>query len=272
MSQYLYRFIRPHGGIQRYSKRLKQLLVKNCCIFSSPLEVNDPFDCQTLFSVTDARASDLSEFLQNTLVRYRLIDDQTLIELAMEKAKQDLPGWIAHLRLRYSEFQADLLKTVGMLCLFEAPNDTPDDILMWSYYADGHKGYCLQFAKGLLMDEFICKQVEYGENYPTLKEIATAEGSELTELLLCRKSIRWRHEREWRIWCDRNSTDNIIVTLPENALTGVVFGCRAEDRDKEEIKNWASHRVGLPSLRFFQAKMHPDKYQIIIEQATTPRI
>ena len=267
-NEFLYRFISPPGDVERYWERLRLLVQDSKVQLSRPSRLNDPFDCKTLFSVTDATTDDLWEFLESTIIKYGGPQARVLAEAAMRVAESDPDRAIEHLRRRYTEFHVAELDENGILCFFQSLRDEyPEDLLMWAHYADGHRGFCVQFRKRVLTESFICKRVQYMDRYPTLKEVAAHEGEGLAELFLFRKSTRWSYENEWRLLALFTQTDQGLLQLPSEALSGVIFGCESDPSDCERILQWAQHRQG-PPLSFFRARKHSEKYRITIQRAT----
>jgi len=122
------------------------------------------------------------------------------------------------------------LKT-GISCFSEKN----DDLLMWSHYADSHKGFCL---------EFDCNREPFTKMYPVQysKEIPvvdpekvlinTDNNIEIIERLLLSKYIDWQYEKEWRIIHREVKTSFRYET---DALTGIYFGNRINSTDLEII-------------------------------------
>lgn len=261
---FLYRFIPSPRKVERYWELLRLLVQDNRVQLSSPSSLNDPFDCKSLFSVTDATFEDLQEFSESTVGRYGSPGQRVLAEAVMRIARANPSRAIEELRRKYMKLHAAELDMTGILCFFQPPRyKYPEDILMWSHYADGHCGFCFQFRKCVITESFICKQVQYVNSYPTLKEVAAQEGEGLAELFLFRKSTRWSYENEWRLLTSRDQMEQGVLQLPSEALSGVIFGCESDPKYCEHIMQWSKHRKG-PPLDFFLARKHSEEYKITI--------
>ena len=262
----LYRYI-PPPSVEKYWERLRLLVQENRVPLSRPSGLNDPFDCKTLFSLTDATVDDLREFLESTIARYGGPKGHDLVEAAMQVAAQNPNNAIESLRRRYIEFHTTELDKFGILCFFQTQQERyPKDLLMWAHYADGHRGLCLQFRKDILADNFICKPVNYVDRYPTLKEVAASEGEALADLFLFRKSTRWSYENEWRLLALFEQTNDGLLQLPSAALSGVIFGCNVDPNDRERIIDLTQVRRVAQRFSFFQARKHSEQYRIEIEK------
>ena len=70
-----------------------------------------------------------------------------------------------HVRVKYEEALKHSLQTVG-ICSFSKARKNQ---LMWSHYADEHKGICIGFKEEYLREsgvKFFGTNVEYQDNYP----------------------------------------------------------------------------------------------------------
>lgn len=85
----------------------------------------------------------------------------------------------------------------------------------------------------------------------TLKDDVLAH----SKLFYCRKFIDWKYEQEYRLFVD-NSCDE--RTIPDEALSGIIFGCRAEPDFKEQILAWNKHRA--TPLAIYYAVENFDSY------------
>jgi hypothetical protein len=123
---------------------------------------------------------------------------------------------------------------LGMFALSEVP----DDILMWSHYADGHKGMLIEFddahpwfnEKHAANPLFArCLKVGYSENRPAL---VLDSFDQVTAFLV--KSNRWQYEREVRVIRPLDEADETkdssihLFKFPPACITAVVCGSRAD--------------------------------------------
>ena len=117
---------------------VEDMLRNNRLWFSSPTELNDPFDCRCTY---DTRNSREEVVLRKTAFLAR---NGASLSVALTQAEQDIPQHSDELekwqRQRIKEHSHRTANT-GMLCL------TPlcDNQLMWTHYAKWHTGVCIQF-------------------------------------------------------------------------------------------------------------------------------
>ncbi|MEQ1489192.1 MAG: DUF2971 domain-containing protein [Terricaulis sp.] len=100
------------------------------------------------------------------------------------------------LRTPYESMRAQLAKTRGMLC-FSKSWEKP---LMWSHYADRHRGVCL----GCDIPDDAVFEVRYSEErVPFTRELLShKDPEEWMKRYLGTKHAAWAEEREVRVICD----------------------------------------------------------------------
>ena len=93
------------------------------------------------------------------------------------------------LRSRIAAWKSKMAQAFGMVCLSEDWKNP----LLWSHYADRHKGLCLGFD---IPDEKV-KKVSYTDKRIKLR--SNPSEAEFQSLLYS-KYMGWSYEREWRLW------------------------------------------------------------------------
>ena len=234
---YKYRSLSEISGIER-------TICHNELYFPTPSEFNDPFDCSPPFS---HEASD------NELLAYlRKSDPQ--VELDLLRQMQDNPKE----QQKFTENFVSVLRNgaIGVLCL----SALKDNILMWSHYADSHKGICIEFNGH---NDFFARAqvVKYHENRPQVNRLKQNDGEQV-EIALLTKSSSWEYEHEWRI-IEHNKGSGIHKFPPE-ALTGVILGASISSDDEEKVIGWLKERKHLPCL--YKAKQNKKRFSLKIEK------
>lgn len=121
------------------------------------------------------------------------------------------------------------MRQYGVLSLSEIS----DNILMWSHYADSHKGFCIEFERtdsNELGNWDHCLPVLYDEYLPTFAPAELLDKKVVSNILTT-KSRLWSYEKEWRILAKKG---NQTHPLPGN-ITGIVFGYRMPVDERREI-------------------------------------
>jgi hypothetical protein len=149
------------------------------------------------------------------------------------------------------------LKRFGVLCL---STEGCDMILMFSHYANRHKGLCLQFE----IDEdetigevapFNGRDVEYHDNIPSFNN------SNQAHMTLLTKYMKWEYEREYRVLMSVNSHSDRIRTYKPGQLRGAIFGLHMTADDETSVRRW--FRKGYHKDTFFKkAKLSKDGFAL----------
>jgi hypothetical protein len=117
-----------------------------------------------------------------------------------------------------------LISTFGVVCY----SSFYDRKLLWSHYADSHRGMCLVFD---IPKEFIQKgfvKVDYGHETP-FAHFNVDEADNWSSLLkiVRTKSIDWEYEEEYRqVFTKKNVHENYPGKLIE-----IIFGCQTSRND-----------------------------------------
>jgi len=203
--------------------------------FSDPKQFNDPLDCSPTL-INDVSLDDLEKLC------YRMISNR----YDEVRASSDIQNF-RYLSTEYGDYRTDpevkkcyermisdevkrqldqFMKSRGVLSLSSQWNSP----LMWSHYADEHKGLCIEYDISLAVCESP-KMVDYkGGRGIQISHIVdfvfnNSETSmkEIEHKYFYTKAGQWDYEEEWRYVS--NSQGSQSVPFP---LSGVNFGMRCE--------------------------------------------
>jgi len=215
--------------------RLK-LLTGGTISFTKPEKFNDPLDC--VYAVDDSYHHSAEE-VQNIFWKY------CRINIAMEEA-QKLAKQLKEIETKdinnLSYFQ-DINSRMGICCL----NHNPLNILMWSHYADFHKGFLTEFKfhkRDMLISSqkyknFLPIPIRYSNEMPliTLKDRLNPKWKILE--IYTTKSEEWSYEKEFRIL--RPYTNEPIQKIPyTDLICTVIGGIKISSKDEEKLKKICS--------------------------------
>ncbi|KTT49722.1 hypothetical protein SB11R_10345 [Pseudomonas oryzihabitans] len=208
---YLYKY-------QSVTQYTLQSLANQTVWLSSPASFNDPFDC--------AINLDRKKLEESVAHAVDLITQDAVSEDSLKLPTDS--DEIAYTQLR--DGLRALMQKIGVFCLSETPNE----ILMWSHYADYHKGFCIEYR----LDETsplkgMVKPVRYTDVYPSLSLKNLPSGAEENFIDICvyTKAKQWSYEREWRA----------IMPVGEKLyrtpapISAIIFGARMTDVHKEAV-------------------------------------
>lgn len=157
-------------------------------------------------------------------------------------------------------------------------NLTPDDrivknIIMWSHYADGHKGYCIRYK---LSNYFIKKPSnnEYVHHYlrkiryvPEDEKMCVERISMDTIELFTEKSEQWSGENEIRLvsYDSSHKGDFLRLKLDEcSSIDAIYFGFKCSDSDQGDIMSILGDKV-----KYYKMSFNPqDAYSMNIDEVS----
>jgi Protein of unknown function (DUF2971) len=201
-----------------FDKYMASSIANAVQMFSVPFGFNDPFDCQ----INDSGEYTYKEF-RNYLMRGDRVDRATANAMANMNHAQG--GAMA--RRALSKAKTKQMQSTGVLCL----SSRPDSILMWSHYANCHRGYVLGFT--VLKDPafFVapCK-VKYQAKYPNFSYIRSP--LEIVPRGMSTKSQEWHYEKEVRIIKKGPG----LKQFKKACLTEIILGCRITKRNMNKMK------------------------------------
>ena len=250
--QFLYRYRHLEG---HHRERTKRILTESVLYFASPLTFNDPFDCKVHFrsSVSKWR---LKRKYDNLVKKYmpHLNRAQRRAVAASDVKKVNMDQFLT----KVTEGLQDSVNGVGVLSL----SATDRNILLWSHYAEGHSGLCLQFLRTNNTPFFgQALQVDYQQDYPDV-DLLTKDSNKMINAFLLTKAIDWKYEAEWRIIDhDKGPGDRVF---PEHLLVGVILGARMKPEDQKEVMTWLNRRN--KPVQVFRASVGSGAFSLKIER------
>lgn len=161
-----------------------------------------------------------------------------------------------------------MVEDIGILSMCKSPNEE----CLWSYYANGHKGFCIEYDVKMLWDSFVEKEIVsciLEVSYETQRVIATIANirsyiqnpMDFLRKTTASKSIKWKGEKEVRFVFNVKSE---YVDIPKEAVTGIYIGERCTD-EIELIQN-AAKIIGNEKLRLYKMRFRKDSFDMYFEE------
>jgi hypothetical protein len=226
-----------------FNEHTEKIFIHNEIYFSSPDEFADLSDSK-IYWMCEGEEQQMESYLYELyLKKYPELSKEEILLRVKKLIKKREGGNDLQEILRGSRER--LRKMLGIYGLSEKK----DNILMWVHYAKRHSGFCLEFD---VNNEFFALhsrtiKVDYKAILPILNvlQLNTYPKGELGTKLLT-KAIDWKYEQEWRIvdHVKHSGTQN----FPEDALIGVILGCRISLQNKENLFRWCSKRKHPPTI------------------------
>lgn len=268
--------------------------------FTQPGALNDPFELkprfETLISQAELLASmpkepvDLRSMIE---LAYSLLPPESKTTISLEFATQKLEEFMASDEARQATASAlraaldsmtdaaqparesifdALNRNVGILSLSEIC----DNELMWSHYADSHRGFVIGFdethnffnRRRTENDEFyFVRKVQYSDD-PSAS-MSNVDG----DALLTSKGTKWEYEREWRMLLPlRDSTKSITIdgdeihlfSFPPEAVSRIILGAKASSVTQQNILKAIKSKERLSNIRVERATLDDLRRSIVI--------
>jgi hypothetical protein len=244
-------------------KYTKPIFTDRTLFFARPTEFNDPFDCGFHIPCQGERSQQV--IASQAIKQVRKLHPEFTIEQAFDAANQ-----VAAMIVRRHRSEAsgqfgkiltrDFNDRAGILCL----SATATNVLLWSHYANGHTGICLEFRTDVKGSIFTRAQpVTYSRKYPRL-DLHTLVVDELfrnaTSWMLT-KSRDWAYEQEWRVLDFKKGRGP--RPFPAKCLTAVILGCRISDKDRKKVMGWVRRFPARVQVK--QAKPADHHFRVEIE-------
>jgi hypothetical protein len=207
--RYLYKY-------RMINERIDSLFLNNELYFSAPSGFNDPFDSKVLF-LLDGTEENKQQYAERVL-------KDSYPKLPPEKIEEVLQ------KIKGTPLtKEDIYSLIEKLGIFSLSEDK-ESLLMWSHYADSHRGICLGFD--VRANDFFKRamSVVYETEYPLINLYKASDNDRIKVLLT--KSNDWSYEKEWRIIELKGKG---VYTYPSICLKEVILGCKISDENKNKI-------------------------------------
>ncbi len=261
--------------------------------FTQAVEFNDPFDLSPTYDIFSQE--DQSEFIRQDQAKggdgksYTLTPERLKLMLGatslgrefLLRQYQWLGGNFAIDNNLAARLQLSL--TFGVLSLSEVH----DNLLMWSHYADQHRGFVIEFegeseflapAYAKRIPTFL-EKVEYNDLRPHLSATTLNRPEALV-----RKASAWAYEREWRAIKYLAAADKIfpvhppgqvppndslpvhLFSFPATSVTAVITGALMRSEDYQALTGLISSTPDYSHVRVHHMLLSANEYRLL----TTP--
>ncbi|QUM85459.1 DUF2971 domain-containing protein [Moritella sp. 28] len=233
--------------------------------FSSAPEFNDPFDCVVNYDVDSS--------IEAYMSRPEILDQiASGLGLSSEKVQDHSEELRERIRtvIESGAMHDTLMEKVGICSL----SKYRDNILMWSHYADNHKGFVVEFSLDLNDERMVnnpefCfggNYVEYSHDMP-VKVVGTNNFTDYYRQFLV-KSQDWKYEQEYRVLSTNKGAG--IHKFDPRLISSVIVGAKMPSENyralMDEVVEFMSkydHNISVQ-----QAKIAQDKYELVFMNVT----
>jgi len=266
-------------------------VIRNCSIrFTQYGDFNDPFELNPNIDKI-AEEGEIRKIVDRDLVQIieeeydknpiisAFISKESFIQLAAGN-KEHLKNAVLGMEKQIVGLLPEMLQKtanslLGALSLSEIPNHE----LMWSHYANEHRGYVIGFdsehqffnQEKTDVDELRhLRKIDYRERPPVIN-LMNASGAELFFV----KSLKWEYESEWRMLMPLADSSKVIewqpypihlFSFPVESVSEVILGARMSEQDKGIIRTLLNDRK-CGHIKLHQAELDNVTYEIAIKPA-----
>lgn len=222
----------------------RENLFKGRIYLSSPLNFNDPYDC--LPKLDFNRLFEDKNFLNILLSSFPILKQNDIHGTSEERAEVEK---------KVFEF---LRGDMRITCFSEVY----DSILMWSHYANNHKGICIEYnmEKANIAKTNFIFPVVYSQSRMNITNDVLKSFETVGLRTVVYKSKEWEYEKEWRYYkfkhdCKENELRYLKM---KDRVSKVYLGARCETNNKKEILKWCREN----NIDIIQMGICEDAYRI----------
>ncbi|MEJ2744166.1 MAG: DUF2971 domain-containing protein [bacterium] len=216
----------------------RRLLTHNEIYFAAAKELNDPFE-----AIIPVRHDLLSKRQKLKIIEKHIkIENPNAAKKEIRKRAEII---LAEGHYRDPENLAETRRQkISRFGIFSVA-EVEDNLLMWSHYADSHKGFCVGFDVSGLKDYFQgspdhnmaieLHRIKYYKRPPMINQykVNPRHTEEAVVESIIMKSSDWAYEKEYRFIAFDDV--NVPLRLDDGVIKKVILGCKIPQRDEAEI-------------------------------------
>lgn len=225
----------------KFDHKLLNVIIENEIWHSDYLNFNDPFESK--FDIINDLKLEEVEALYEKICNFIKAKNKDFVPKSLwyfkKLAYED--GFYDNLKegINYENYIidsiSDYIKNEFPRVGIASFSSTYTNTLMWSHYADSHKGICIEIETNKLNKKYSFKRVEYPKSIK-LNKYTTSEIKhkldknnnfidDIFNEIINRKSNHWKYENEWRSTITIGKGESRSQYLGE-AITGIIFGLK----------------------------------------------
>jgi hypothetical protein len=277
-AQPYYKF-RSYGKPDSDERRwVRDTLFDNWIRFSTIADLNDPFEgkpCMIAAHDPEQQREAVRGLMIREWMAVHNVDRATALQNIEQRYLSAADGFNAE------TFQAKLEEIINRMFWIYCVAGTRAPILMWSHYADGHKGLALHFRRDVMPFAGALTAIyPDSDEYPQFRYPVTDQNvGSVANAAIKTKSKCWLYEDEYRVVRNRTDTNQIdgrwrrdfglkwndqLVQVPDTALCGVTLGAGMDAATAKDLtKELAEKR---PQIEVWRARRNRTKYELIFDQ------
>ena len=228
-----------------YEVGLNDIILKQSLKFSNPSEYNDPFDCHESLIKLDLMNLNFETFIEE---QYPNLSRNIKRGLVRDFNSKYLYKCLLEERKRFK-----------ITCFSLSYNN----ILMWSHYADKHRGICVGFQfHPIYHDKFILTPVSYIDKIPLID--GKVDAYKMIRYWLSIKSNCWVYEKEVRaITKSKNNNSFEYIHYEKDDIKEIIFGCKVSQKEIAQTqKILKSNGFNLKKIAFKRMEIDENTFKL----------
>jgi outer membrane lipoprotein-sorting protein len=262
---YKYRSLIKDGNINENTLRM---VCDGEVFFSNVDNFNDPFECSVDISC-EAKKDEVIKHLQKNINT----DEKNayLLKIWLNDKEEFKRIYGKHMLI-------SARKQFLIFCLAKYY----DNILMWSHYADEHKGICIGYQttdfdgyKTIKCDIRYLNEkthpypylpltkVKYATKKPKDFNVIKENPDELFAFIYTKAKL-WKYENEYRIILNKDGLNKNPICINQSEIKEIIFGLRTESKTQDFIINKILSKNN--NIKFYRINILKGKYALEREQ------
>ena len=243
----------------------KKILTDCQLYLASPKDFNDPFDCRIVsnFYLLDNEEK-IRDFAEDISKKHEVAvikmggDPQKEKNRMINDLMTNLESFQSHSDKTTFEMQDDHFGVLSMSERF-------DSILMWSHYADLHKGFCVGFNEKRMRESNLFGKggpINYAQMFPQI-DPREQNSIEKSFKQTHTKAEDWAYEKEYRLtklfFPIKPETSDRIVSFPKEFIKEIILGLNMPLIHRKEIIEIATHY----KIKVYEMAQLPFQFKLI---------
>lgn len=254
---------------QRFNAEyLIPLLARGVLRFSNPSTFNDPWDCRPRFGKQALMNREVYERHVHYMAQIARKLDPNIPAAELARRSEILRRDPALMERLIDENTVKIAEAIRQHYRIYCLSRKADSPLMWSHYAESHRGVCLEFDAD---NDFFggALAINYQTSYPEVDMTSDEEPALVVAALLTKSSI-WSYEEEFRLVSREGQSEGFLVTndgflgIQRQFLKAVIVGAQMKGWERDTVR-WLIQQAGNPRIEMKHALMVPGRYELSIE-------
>jgi len=266
--------------LYKYLNQKRLDVIENLKIrFTQPKALNDPFEAMPLVDISNEMSplintikQEAEQLWNQTDPTEQTSDNYQLLQKSVDNLVANANRMASGENSRIgSAVMEGLNQKIGILSL----SKTIHNLLLWSHYADSHRGYAIGFDPD---HPYFHALSELGTithpnpvTYTTQRSFIRKNDHDLYTKMFCEKPIDWAYEEEFRIFrqfsdlttnAGLDKADYLIylADIPPDVIRSIYIGAQAGQPFKDRLVNTVSgHKI---KASIFEMKFSGSEYRV----------